>query len=576
LKGLVQLHHLIWLLFGFVLFAQPSLNAQNIEQTDLQKKGQFSGSFDMNGNWFIKDEDIGASGIPQYDEGLFGIEAWLNLKYRISGFEVGMRFDFFNNSDLLNPSDVYSMYGLGRVYASKSIGKFDIMAGYIYDQIGSGIIFRAYEERALFIDNALIGGRLKYSITDDIQLTILGGKQRNLVGWGATNWGRPAPAEWNGDIFPMYDSWLYGGKIDAFFATEDYSMTFTPGIGVMSKKLSDSQVDGLENALGTYTPEDFIECVPYYTYAFSVYNTLQAGSFAWYTEAAYKTDDTFYDQFAPHLLWTGEEVDGKYVVSPGYVIYNAVNYSLGKFAVSAEYKVTKDFVFRADPFATLNRGMVTYLPPMARVNTYRLTGRYAPATQDLGELAGQLEFAYRPSRKHGMVLNGSHINTDDGVGLYREIYFEYTWKRPRKSTLITGIQHQWYNQDRYEGKPGVPIIKTITPYVDYLWIFDRKKSLRMEVQYMHTEQDYGSWLWAFAEFSIAPHWIFEISDMWNVVPKKSDKKNHYPTVGVTYSVDSHRFSVRYVKQVEGVVCSGGICRLEPAFSGVRMTVSTQF
>jgi hypothetical protein len=131
-------------------------------------------------------------------------------------------------------------------------------------------------------------------------------------------------------------------------------------------------------------------------------------------------------------------------------------------------------------------------------------------------------------------------------------------------------------REKYEGKPGVPIVKTITPFVDYLWIFDRKKSLRMELQYMHTEQDFGSWLWFAAEFSIAPHWIFEISDMWNVVPKKSDKKNHYPTVGVTYSIDSHRFSVRYVKQVEGVVCSGGICRLEPAFSGVRMTVSTQF
>ena len=157
-----------------------------------------------------------------------------------------------------------------------------------------------------------------------------------------------------------------------------------------------------------------------------------------------------------------------------------------------------------------------------------------------------------------------------------------TWKRPRKSTLIAGIQHQQYNQEIYEGKPGVPLVKTITPYVDYLMIFNRKQSLRLEFQYMHTKQDYGSWIFALAEFSIAPHWIFEVSDMWNVVPYKDSSgkaKNdpqHYPTFGVTYTVGAQRFSVRYVKQVEGVVCSGGICRLEPAFSGLRLQAALQF
>ena len=49
----------------------------------------------------------------------------------------------------------------------------------------------------------------------------------------------------------------------------------------------------------------------------------------------------------------------------------------------------------------------------------------------------------------------------------------------------------------------------------------------------------------------------------------------YPTLGVTYSKDVNRLQIKYVKQVEGIVCSGGICRLEPAFSGVRFTLSSQ-
>jgi hypothetical protein len=36
------------------------------------------------------------------------------------------------------------------------------------------------------------------------------------------------------------------------------------------------------------------------------------------------------------------------------------------------------------------------------------------------------------------------------------------------------------------------------------------------------------------------------------------------------------YTFGYLKQQQGVNCSGGICRLEPAFSGVRFTVSTNF
>jgi hypothetical protein len=126
------------------------------------------------------------------------------------------------------------------------------------------------------------------------------------------------------------------------------------------------------------------------------------------------------------------------------------------------------------------------------------------------------------------------------------------------------------------------MVKTITPFLDYLYKIGKKQSIRCELQYMHTKQDFGSWAYGLVEVGIAPHWIFELSDMWNVVPyedKNGVQKNdplHYPTFGVIYSTGSHRFSGRFVKQVEGVVCSGGICRLEPAFSGFRFQVSSQF
>jgi hypothetical protein len=111
--------------------------------------------------------------------------------------------------------------------------------------------------------------------------------------------------------------------------------------------------------------------------------------------------------------------------------------------------------------------------------------------------------------------------------------------------------------------------------VEVLYKFTKKKSLRCELQYMATKQDYGSWFFASAEYSIAPHWIFTVSDMYNAQPKKTDKL-HYPTALLSYTQGSNRVSMGYIKQVEGVVCTGGICRLEPAFSGARLTLNSTF
>ncbi len=126
------------------------------------------------------------------------------------------------------------------------------------------------------------------------------------------------------------------------------------------------------------------------------------------------------------------------------------------------------------------------------------------------------------------------------------------------------------------------MVQTLTPYFDFLYKLDRRKALRFEGQYMATDQDYGSWAFALVEFTWAPHWAITVSDMYNVKPKKTfDAEGnplpiHYPRIDVYYTQGANRFSLSYVKQVEGVVCSGGICRLEPAFSGVKVTVNSSF
>ncbi|MEZ4934983.1 MAG: DUF6029 family protein [Saprospiraceae bacterium] len=143
-----------------------------------QEGARISGNLELNANFFVRDSSINAFNTPQYDRQLYGADAWLNMNYNYKGFDVGVRFDMFQNSYLLNPSDSYTAQGVGNWYVQKSINKLGITGGYFYDIIGSGIIFRAYESRPLAIDQALYGIRLTYDFSDNWRLKGFTGRQK--------------------------------------------------------------------------------------------------------------------------------------------------------------------------------------------------------------------------------------------------------------------------------------------------------------------------------------------------------------------------------------------------------------
>ena len=107
----------IWGLTFFLLIFTGILSAQS-------DGGRLSGNFQANANFFQRDSLIGAANPPQYDRQLYGSEGWLNLNYSNWGFEFGLRFDFFNNSNLLNPNGgSFSGEGIGRWYVKKKLEK---------------------------------------------------------------------------------------------------------------------------------------------------------------------------------------------------------------------------------------------------------------------------------------------------------------------------------------------------------------------------------------------------------------------------------------------------------------------
>lgn len=548
--------YVLVLTIAFAIFCQ---NSQAQEGQQENSKARISGSLETNVNFFIEDTLIGATNTPQYDRQLYGADTWLQLNYSQYGFDIGVRFDLFNNSNLLNPQGSFTAQGFGRWFIKKKVDKLGLSVGYLYDQIGSGLIFRAYEERPLLIDNALYGARATYDLSEDWQIKAFTGLQKQQ--------------------FDTYDTVIKGASIDGFVSgkSEGTNWSMAPGFGVVAKTLSDATMNTVVNTIATYSVVDSIGA-KFNTYAFSAYNTLTAGRFSWYLEAAYKTGEVFFDPFATKTNRDGTTSIGKLVNRDGTIFYTTMSYAAKGFGISVEGKRVENFTFRTNPFVSLNRGMINFLPPMTRVNTYRLTARYASATQELGEWAYQVDARYKANKKLSFNVNFSSSSTLDGETLYRELFTEVVFKQKRKWILTGGLQLQNYNQEVFETKPGVPLVETVTPYVDFLYKFNRKKSLRIEAQYMNTQEDFGSWLFGLAEMSFAPHWTVTASTMYNITPTKRTnfKDIIYPRFDIFYNIKANRFSLSYVKQVEGIVCSGGICRLEPAFSGVKMTMNSTF
>ncbi len=514
-------------------------------------QGNLSGDLMANVNFFQRDTAIKASDNPLYDNYLSGGESWLSLRYTNKGFTAFLRADAFHNSNLYQPTEAMTGFGIGAWSLSKEINDLTVTGGYIYDQIGSGILFRAYEDRGLLIDNALVGLHLKYRINDQVMVKAFTGQMKNVRTFG------------------RFEPVLKGINAEGDFSVSD-KVHIMPGIGALSRTLDQGSMNSIVSTINNYPLEE--RFVPKYNmYAFTAYNTLTAGDFSWYIEGAYKTNEAIRASIFSDTLSD----------KPGNVVFTTLGWARKGIAVNFTGKRTETFVMRTSPNEILLRGMLNWQPIVARLRPQRLMARYSPPSQDVSEMALGTDVLLSPNDNIDITLNYTHINTLEEVKLYREAYAEVNYRGLDNWIIQLGAQYLQYNQEVYQIKPGVPIVEAITPFTEITYRFNNKTSIRTQWEYMHTEQDYGSWVFGLVELNIAPRWSFAVSDMYTVSLNKKNpsgitKPQHYYNIFAAYSKGPHRVSAAYVKQVDGINCTGGVCRYEPAFSGVRMMLTTSF
>jgi len=548
----------------FTIFLAVVLSTASVYAQD---KGVFSGNLQSNFSVFLKDSLIGATetASPQYGKQISSAETWLFLNYDIKGFHFAARYDLFNNSNLLNPSGAFTGQGLGYWQIKKNVGDLEITVGSFYDQFGSGAAFRAFENRLIGIDYAMEGVRLKYNLKNDLTVKAFTGKQKGS----------------QQNRFETSPQIIKGINAEKSLRSADGNI-LNLGVSAVNRTLDESTMTDIVTQInGLPLEERFYP--KYNVYVLNGYFNASYKDFGFNGEYNYKTEEAI------------KNVAGNSLLSrDGSLFTGGISYSkrkLGKkkqggIGVNVQYRRIENFPLTVSPYVNLPllQGIMTYQPSMSRQASYRMLARYQAPAQFSGEQAFQAEVMYSLSKATNVTLNISEIVDLNGKELFNEKFVQVEHKFNRKWKGKIGLQMITYNQAIYEGKDPKKAknVETFTPFGEVSYKINRRNSIRLESQMLNTQQDLGSFYHGILEWTSSPKFTVAVSDMINTNPVRivnttlADQVLHYPSVFVKYNVKTTSFTAAYIKQVEGVVCTGGICRLEPAFSGIRFTLTTQF
>jgi len=118
-------------------------------------QANFTGNIESTFQYLNDDSLIGAT--QPASKGL--LNSYMNVFYTQGNFKAGMRVESYLPRIQGYPA-TFDGTGIGMRYIGFSNSFVDVTVGSIYEQFGSGLALRAYEDRGLGYDNMLDGARL--------------------------------------------------------------------------------------------------------------------------------------------------------------------------------------------------------------------------------------------------------------------------------------------------------------------------------------------------------------------------------------------------------------------------------
>lgn len=551
-----------------------------------------------------EDEKIGTG--TYKDWGLTNTYAELHLMNKY--MSAGARFEFLEYP-LPGFESNFKGWGLPHIYITGRYKGVELTAGDFYDQFGSGLIFRTYEERSLGIDNSLRGGRLIVKPYKGINIKVLGGQQR--IYWNHRNFILPFAFanEFGGDYKNSENnSWVYGADIELSFdqwfkKMAERNTRFSIGFSAVSKHEGNEDIltmrpTGEKDEFGADKIGAYKLNLPNNVAAVDVRANLQVGNYSFLAEYAMKGEDPSFDN--------------GYIYRKGNALLLSGSYSKRGMSALIQAKRSEDMSYRSVRSGTGTSAFINHLPAFSMQHTYALAALYPYATQNaLGEWAFQAELGYNFKRKTALggkygtnvKVHFSHVRAIDREPLagasenvmgtkgydskffkmgdeiyYQDINVQVEKKLTRNFKFNLMYMNQRYNKTIVEGHGGT--IKSHIAVAEAKYTFNKRFTLRGEAQYLNTKQDQGDWWFGLLELSILPNFMLTVSDMYNAKVPNADEtatsKQHYYMFTGCFTHKSHRLQVGYGKTRAGYNCSGGVCRYVPASKGLQVSYNYNF
>ena len=378
-----------------------SAQAFDADSDDEWKKWRITGSIQSDVLVPQDDETIGTEKTDNWALTNTYVQLGAINKY----IEAGARLEF-NEYPLPGFEPDFKGWGVPFYYVKGNFKGFELTGGTFYDQFGSGLIFRTYEERSLGIDNSLRGARLVLKPFKGVTLKALGGQQRHY--WHKRNLSSSKPFTWGGDLELNVDQWVK--------AMDDHNTSLSLGFSAVSNHAGEepdilvTRTGATDPATGVALPQAYKLNMPKNVGAFDVRANLQTGNYNFLAEYAWKGHDP--------------SSANNYTFQKGQTLLLSGSYSKRGTSVLLQAKRSQDMAFRSQRTLTnaSSACYINHLPTFAYQHTYALAALYPYATQMApGEWAFQGELGYTFKRKTALggkygthvKLNVSHVRGID-------------------------------------------------------------------------------------------------------------------------------------------------------------------
>ena len=144
--------------------------------TTSQNTENIFGSFESNSQLLQDDSALNFTS----PEDNFRSNNYFQINYDIGKFSSGIQYESYLPNAMLGYYPEYDGKNeIGSYFINVKNEKADLTLGYFYEQFGNGLIFRAWENRQLGINNSIKGIKLNYTFSDSFSLTTIYGQQRN-------------------------------------------------------------------------------------------------------------------------------------------------------------------------------------------------------------------------------------------------------------------------------------------------------------------------------------------------------------------------------------------------------------